>query len=237
MMHCLSYGADELNFALHRRKRKTMAIHVRPDMSVEVVAPLGVDLDRIYEGVKKRARWIIKKINFFKQFYPRKTERLYEAGETYLYLGEQYRLKIQQSVKAGVSITDKFIVLSSHYPNKKAITKELLDEWFIREAKEQFKERTKIVLKTFPKPELVMPTGTIVRTLSSRWGSMSRAGSMTLNARLVHASIECIDYVITHELCHRIHFNHSKEFWALVESLMPDWKERKQKLELELCYS
>ncbi len=111
MMHSLSYGAGELNFALHRRKRKTMAIHVRPDMSVEVVAPLGVDLDRIYERVKKRARWILEKINFFKQFYPKKTERLYEAGETYLYLGEQYRLKIERSVKSNVSISDKFILL------------------------------------------------------------------------------------------------------------------------------
>ncbi len=64
---------------------------------------------------------------------------------------------------------------------------------------------------------------------------MSSAGSMTLNAKLIHASIECIDYVIAHELCHRIHFNHSKEFWTLVESVMPDWRERKKKLELELC--
>jgi predicted metal-dependent hydrolase len=184
---------------------------------------------------KKRGRWILEKINFFKQFYPKKTERLYEAGETYLYLGQQYRLKIQQSVKAGVCISDKFIVLSSHYPNKKAITKELLETWFITKAKEQFKERLQIILRSFPEPELVMPKGMIVRALSSRWGSMSSAGNMTLNSKLIHASIECIDYVITHELCHRIHFNHSKEFWALVERAMPDWKERKAKLELELC--
>ena len=235
MMHSLSYGTDELNFALHRRKRKTMAIHVRPDMSVEVVAPLGVDLDRVYERVKKRAHWILEKINFFKQFYPRKTERLYEAGETYLYLGQQYRLKIQQSVKAGVSISDKFILLDTHYPNKKSITKELLETWFIKCAKEQFKERLKVVLGNFPEPELVTPKGMIIRSLSSRWGSMSSRGSMTLNSKLIHASIECIDYVITHELCHRIYFNHSKEFWVLVERAMPDWKERKRKLELELC--
>ena len=60
-MHSLSYGAEELSFALHRRKRKTMSIQVRPDMSIEVVAPLKADLDRIHEMVKQRARWILRK--------------------------------------------------------------------------------------------------------------------------------------------------------------------------------
>lgn len=235
MMHSLSYGAADLNFILRYRRRKTMAIHVLSDMSVEVIAPVGIDLDIINEVVKKRGSWILKKIDFFKQFYPKKTERLYEDGETYLYLGEQHRLKIEQSVKAGVILKDKFIVVGSHYPSKEDITKELLDNWFLNMAKEQFKERLEFVLRIFPAPELVRPENVIVRLLSSRWGSMSSKGNITLNAKLIHASLECIDYVIVHELCHRIHFNHSKEFWSLVESVMPDWKERKKKLELELC--
>jgi len=74
----------------------------------------------------------------------------------------------------------------------------------------------------------------IVRAMQSRWGSLSRAGSMTLNVNLVRAPRACIEYVVTHELCHTKHRDHDARFFRLLGQVMPDWEQRKQRLEAAL---
>ena len=74
----------------------------------------------------------------------------------------------------------------------------------------------------------------IVRTMRSRWGSLSRAGTITLNVNLVRAPRPCIDYVVTHELCHIQHRDHDAHFFRLLGRAMPDWEQRKQRLEAAL---
>ena len=71
-----------------------------------------------------------------------------------------------------------------------------------------------------------------IRTMKTQWGSCRPyEGVITLNRRLLEAPREAIEYVVLHEFAHFIHLNHSKEFYGLVERLMPDWKERKAMLE------
>jgi len=81
--------------------------------------------------------------------------------------------------------------------------------------------------------EIVKPALSI-KKMQKRWGSLSKKGVVTLNTDLVKAPKECIDYVVTHELCHLIHHNHSPEFYKLLESAIPQWEEIKHKLELSL---
>jgi predicted metal-dependent hydrolase len=235
VLHTIPYGSKELSFFLKRRERLTLAIHVHPDMSVEVVAPPNSDLEKIYAKVRNRARWITRQLSFFRQFHPKKSERKFESGETHRYSGRQYRLKIEPSIKSGVSISGGFIVVKTHYPKRSKHTKELLEAWFVVRAKERFKARLHAALERFPDPALVTPKGMIIRTLQSRWGSMTVAGNLVLNWRLIQASSQCIDYVITHELCHLIHANHSKEFWNLLAQVFPEWEKYKNKLERDLC--
>ena len=70
-----------------------------------------------------------------------------------------------------------------------------------------------------------------VRKMRSRWGSCSRSAVITLNLELIRMPLPCIDYVITHELCHLVEFNHGPRFYALQARFIPDWKERKRLLE------
>jgi len=63
---------------------------------------------------------------------------------------------------------------------------------------------------------------------------LSKGGTLTLNISLVRAPLECIDYVITHELCHLVHHDHSPRFYQLLEKVMPEWERRKHRLELAL---
>jgi predicted metal-dependent hydrolase len=230
-MHTINYGTQEISFWLERRERKTLAIHVHPDMSTEVVAPLDASLEQIYEKVKKRARWIEGQLGFFRQFHPKTPARQYVAGETHRYLGRQCRLKIIPADEDYVKLARGYIMVYSKSPKDSEIIRKLVEDWFFIRAKIKFKERLEYCLPLFPDPELVRPIGMIVRQLSNRWGSMSRAGRLVLNRRLIQAPTWCIDYVIVHELCHRLHANHGPHFEQLLERIMPDWRKRKLRLE------
>ena len=72
-----------------------------------------------------------------------------------------------------------------------------------------------------------------VRMQRTRWGSCSSKGNLNFNCLIMLAPREVRDYIIVHELCHRIEMNHSKRFWALVESVMPDYKESERWLDTE----
>jgi len=74
------------------------------------------------------------------------------------------------------------------------------------------------------------PKGTKVRSYKTRWGSCSQNNQLRFHYKLSLLSNELIEYVVIHELCHTIHFNHSKQFWSLVEEFCPQYKERRKKL-------
>jgi predicted metal-dependent hydrolase len=67
--------------------------------------------------------------------------------------------------------------------------------------------------------------------MPKRWGSWTRRGGICLNPELVKAPASCIDYVVTHELCHAVHGHHGKAFYELLRRVMPDWEHRKARLE------
>lgn len=69
-----------------------------------------------------------------------------------------------------------------------------------------------------------------IKDAKTRWGSCSRDGNLNFSFRLVLKPLELLDYVVVHELCHRIHMNHSKEFWQEVERVLPDYKDRRKRL-------
>jgi predicted metal-dependent hydrolase len=115
--------------------------------------------------------------------------------------------------------------------------KQLLDAWYLRRAKRELAARLQACWadpsgeETSPFNGRPLPT-LRVKHMRSRWGSMSPKGAMSLRADLVRAPVECIDYVIVHELCHLVHPHHGRPFWAMVERLMPDWKHRRCRLQL-----
>ncbi|MGQ4878873.1 M48 family metallopeptidase [Billgrantia sp. LNSP4103-1] len=229
------YGEGHIEFFLDRRDRKTMSITVTPALEVEVIAPFNASLDHIFEKVRKRAPWIKKQLSFFSQFQPRTPERKFISGETHLYLGRQYKLKVTPNIIEGVKLYRGRIIIQSHKPSQENITKSLLNNWYRERARVKFPERVNRCLNLFPSPADFEPSSLEVRQLKQRWGSMTPRGRLILNLSLIRASVDSIEYVITHELCHIAHQHHGRDFYALLDRVMPDWEERKAKLERQLA--
>ena len=232
--HCVLYGEHWIDFAIVRRERTTLEIAVEPDATVVVAAPQDATLAMIEAKVRKRAAWIRRQQRYFVQFLPRTPDRQFIAGETHLYLGRQYRIKIVPHLLATVKLTRGYIVVQTHRPERAEVTRDLVEQWYRERALLKFAERLDVNLRRFPVPDDFRPKSLIVRHMRQRWGSMSPGGRLLLNRRLIQAPLDAIDYVITHELCHIAVPHHGPKFFDLLRVVLPDWQKQKDRLERAL---
>lgn len=233
----VEYGHSVIKFSLQFSDRKTVAIAVQSDCQVIVTAPNDTDLSRVQELVHKRARWILKQQLYFQQFLPRTSARSYVSGETHLYLGRQYRIKLVTADKPLFKFSSGYLIIQHPNTSLADNVKEVLYSWYRERAEQKFNERLGLCLSKFPtKPSIVLPEAQElhIRKMKSRWGSYAPSGRLTLNIELIKAPIECIDYVIAHELCHAVYPHHGPKFYRLLQTVMPDYLTRKSKLELTL---
>lgn len=228
---CIRYGRYLIEFSVVRRKRTTLEIAVEPDAAVVVAAPLGASLESITEKVRMRASWVRRQQEFFLQFVPRTPPRRYVPGETHLYLGRQYRLKVVPNDRSGVKLWRGMLLVHSDKPKRSDVTRKVLSSWYRERARAKFAERLEVNLNRFSSCEKFRPRGLVVRQLERRWGSMSSGRRMVLNQRLIQAPVDTIDYVITHELCHIAVPHHGSAFFRLLNRILPDWQRRKRRLE------
>jgi predicted metal-dependent hydrolase len=229
----ITYSTHQLKYRLRSSSRRTIGITVHPDGAIDVVAPKGADPKDVEARVRRRARWIVRQLSYFEQFRPRSKPRRYLGGETHLYLGRQYRLKIVRGDHDEVKVKSGLLLVAlSNKPNSRRV-KELVRSWYQDKAKARFLDRFKAIAPRFA--QLGYPISPpVIRKMSRRWGSYSKSGKVLLNPDLIRAPTACIDYVITHELAHIVYPNHGAEFFKLIETMMPDWKKRKTRLELIL---
>lgn len=228
--HEVTFGKQSIPFSLDFRDRERLAISVHPDRSVTVVAPSGRTVEQVLGRVQRRAGWIVKQRMHFDQFLPMTPPRRFVSGETHLYLGRQYRLKVIESENPVVKLVGRFLQVRSPDPDDAGSISQLLDGWYLDHARKVFARRLNACLEgarslALPTPEVV------VRKMSKRWGSCTKSGRILLNTELVRTPLHCVDYVIMHELCHlRIH-DHSPRFYRLLTRCMPNWEQRKARLE------
>ena len=232
MTYSITYGGGEIPFQISFSKRKSLEISVNPDKSVFVKAPEGTERLAIEEKVKKRARWIKRQIRYFDQFDPRTPSRKYVSGESHLYLGKKYRLKIAQGSENNILLKNGFFMTTTDRSKPENI-EAILNEWYRSKANLYLTKSFEECWAKFKLNDASKPTVKIMK-LKKRWGSLSKNKTLTLNLDLIKAPKECIEYVIIHELCHLVHHNHSPEFYRLLERSLPDWVKRKHKLEMAL---
>lgn len=223
----IQYGATVINYDIEFAQRKTLGICVNPDGRIYLKAPIGATLEQIRKKVHKRAAWILRQKRFFESFGIPTMKRQYISGESHLYLGRQYMLKVKESNINAVHYQNNIIEIECRH-KKDAGT--LLQTWYRNRASIKFKEYAQPIIEQFSVYG-VKPQSLSIKQMDKRWGYCTIDGHITLNQRLICAPRCCIEYVITHELCHLIYRSHNKDFYALLTKEMPHWEKWKNKLE------
>jgi predicted metal-dependent hydrolase len=153
------------------------------------------------------------------------------SGETHVYLGRQYRLKVQPESPEGVKLLGQFLRVKCGAKKDGERVGGLLEDWYRAHAERVFSHRLQRCIESARSLRLPSPPKMAIRKMTKRWGSCTKTGTILLNLDLVKAPVHCIDYVIVHELCHLKVHNHGKDFYRLLTRCMPDWKARKKRLE------
>jgi predicted metal-dependent hydrolase len=227
MKDYVEFGSKRIDFSVSYSPRKTIGITITPGMEVLVKAPANATPVKVKAIVLKKAPWILKQQDFFLGFYPKTPLKKFISGESHLYLGREYRLKVANAVKNDIHFNGRQIIV---YKKKTSTAGKVLNAWYREKAKLKFAEIAEPWIQRFKKHH-VEPQNVYVQEMPTRWGSCTPGGKIILNPELIKAPKACIEYVIVHELCHLVHKNHSQKFFELQKKEMPDWEKWKRKLE------
>ena len=232
MLHSIqkvNYGSKSIEYNLSFATRKSLGIKVLPDGLVKVIAPNDTSIIDINKKVKLKANWILKQQAFFCSYKPNTPTRKFVNGETHLYLGRQYKLQIIEDTINEIKIYRGAMIMKTKKVNPEYLEKKL-NEWYKEKAIFHFEELLDSSLEKFNKYKIEKPILDI-RLMQKRWGSCTKSGKIILNTELIKAPKGSIEYVVIHELCHLIHYNHNKDFYDLQNRLSPNWEKWKEKLE------
>lgn len=236
MLRVVSTKDNDIKYTLTYKKVKNINLRIKFDGSVLVSAPQYVDVFRIDEFVRSKGEYVLSAIEKFKKsqsFKP--SPKKYVSGESFKILGKDLRLKVIISNEEEVYSDGVFIYLkvrSDDFSRKQ----NLMNKWISKQTIEIYNEIAHEVYKKFEKYGVSFPQIKI-RKMTTKWGSCQPVREIiTLNSRLIEVTRSCIEYVITHEFCHFIQPNHSKDFYSLLHVMMPDWKQRKNILEASVCW-
>ncbi|MGK5511085.1 M48 family metallopeptidase [Brevibacillus formosus] len=234
--HQIVYANQIIEFEIERKKVKNVNLNIKPDMTIMVSASEKVPLNFIYDFVKGKGAWILKNVKTFEsvQSY-NQSEREYVSGESYKYLGKQYRLRIEITTEEeSVKYFRGFIILMVRDLSNYARKAKLMDEWYREKALKIFGESLDKQYPFVQKYGIKRPKIEL-RVMKARWGSaLINSNTILLNSELIKAPKHCIDYVVLHELIHFQYNDHKDSFYNMLFSLMPDWEKRKAVLDEEI---
>lgn len=226
------FGKRKINFFVKRsKKRKTISIFVDPVEGVFLRVPLKPTMKFLSKLVYSKAAWILDKQQRINEVMENLPKREFITGETFLYLGRQLRLRILKSKnKSNITVKGgRFLVNLNSELATIAVVRNKLIHWYKKHAKIVLFKRTKIYAK---KMKLIVPE-IILANQSKRWGSCNHKGCIRVNWHIIMAPISLIDYVVVHELCHLKYANHSKDFWKIFGTILPDYEVRRERLRKE----
>lgn len=226
----IQWGERHAIAELRRTQRRVLRVEVKPSGDIVVFAPAGEQLAAVESRVRRKSPWIFREIDRIECGPAVTPLRHFLSGETHLLLGKPYRLAIERRQEPGIRIEgDRLLIFTPQVEDCTECSR-LLAQFYSLTAKSIFPERLDAMAPPFVRKGMAKPP-LIIRTMSMRWGSFTASGRILLNVDLVRASPAFIDYVICHELAHAFHSDHGKEWRKLLETVMPDWEDRKARLE------
>jgi predicted metal-dependent hydrolase len=214
---------DGLRVGYHfrRARRRSIGFVVDAD-GLTVSAPRWVTRAAIDEALQEKARWVVAKLAEQRE----RTRRLDAArivwrdGAQFPFLGRTVRLQLDARTAGAVLQEDGLLRLGLPAQATTAQIRDAAQGWLQRQARRLFEERCRLYAERLH----VRVTRLALSSARTRWGSAGADGAIRLHWRLVHFALPVIDYVVVHELAHLREMNHGPKFWALVQSVIPDYE-------------
>ena len=215
---------------IRTERSKSASIEIEDDI-VKVVVPKTLSDQRIEDLINNRTAWIRQKLKIhIETIRPKPKE--YVNGESFTYLGRNYRLKCIRGATGQVKLKNGYLnVPVTEGVSGSALEKSVrqsLHEWYQFRALEKLKEKTKRYSSILG----VNPQSVDVKEYKARWGSCSSSGDVTYNWRIIIAPHQIVDYIVAHELCHLLEHNHGPKYWKLVQSVIPNYRDHREWLKV-----
>lgn len=207
--------------AIIRTNRRSLSLTISKDGALIVRAPKRLSMEYIYSFIKQKEKWILNKQRAIQNSHL--INNNFYNGSEYLFCGKVYT-KIEINKLKDIELSDDNIFFPAGLDDYK--TAMLAIKWYSKVTKEILKTRVEYFA------DLMQVNYTLIKIDNSklRWGSCDQKGVIKFNLRLAMLPHKVIDYIIIHELSHLLEFNHSKEFYKIIESIMPDYKKYRAQL-------
>jgi len=212
---------------IFKKNIKNLNLRVKPpEGRVTVSVPRSMSNAEIERFVRSRAAWIEAQVAKCRALPPR-SSREYAAGETLYVFGAPHHLQAAPGSKNSLNLADGKAFLTLRPESTAQQRESFVREWYRTLLKAE-------ITRLLPKWERITKltaSSWQIKDMSTRWGSCNtRTGKIWLNLQLSKAPLPCLEYVILHELLHLVEPGHNKNFYALMDNFMPEWKNLKAEL-------
>ena len=198
---------------IERSNRRTLSLSVLKNGSVVVKAPISMSDNVIKKFVEDKQSWIKEKLLIVSKNISKFDDVMHY--KRFLLYGNKYKLVLTDVKRVETSDNFEIFVPRKTEPDK---VLKLLKQWYKKIAKQILFERL-----TYIESKINLKSASMkISDSKGRWGSCSNKGVICFNWRVIMLPPQIIDYVIVHELCHLVELNHSKNFWKLVNTFLPN---------------
>lgn len=219
----LQIGSLEVEVKFKPIKNLHLSVHP-PHGKVTISSPDFFDLEKVKVYLTTKIGWIKREQKKIAS-QDREGEKLMITRESHYFLGKRYLLKVTEAKRAYVEIHHQVIELfsPSHYTTEQK--QKQLDNWYRKELNTVLE---KLLMHHLPVMNL-MVNNYSVRKMKTKWGSCNDQNrTLNFNIELIKKPIECIDYIVVHELVHLLERNHNKNFVILMNKYLPNWRIQKK---------
>jgi hypothetical protein len=218
---------SNIEVEVNKKNIKNMHLSVLPPHGkVRVSAPLNTKDEAIQLFIITKTSWIKKQIEKFEKQL-RQTEREYVSGESHYVWGRRYRLEIRHNRANNVEIKGNKLILTVRETSTTQHRENVMTEWY----RDQLKEKLPALVAKWEEIIGVRAESVRVKNMLTRWGTCNtKAQRIWINLQLAKKPIECLEYVVVHELVHLLEKNHSSIFIEYMDKYLPTWRVTKDEL-------
>jgi predicted metal-dependent hydrolase len=228
MIH--THSGEEIRFDIIYKKRTSIGIYIDLYGNVEIQAPKETPIESVLQLLEEKWEWIQQKSKEMKDRALGPNVKVYDHGESFLYLGNAYPIQIYQDINIKqdhvVFEGDKLHIYVKQVEDEKI--KQALKRFYYQQCKALVEKS----IQTYQSNFKIKPRSIRISDNKRSWGTCDSKLQLTFNWRLAMAPQRVIDYVVVHEMCHMVHLNHDRSFWRLVGKIIPDYKEQENWLAL-----